>query len=75
MKRSPPPPSRSTRKLRVYPKGVNGGAVALGHLIGATGARMLTTPLYAMQAGGVRRGLANLCIGGGEALAIVLEQV
>lgn len=53
---------------------VNGGAVALGHPIGATGARMLTTLLHAMEAGGVRRGLASLCIGGGEALAIVVER-
>jgi acetyl-CoA C-acetyltransferase len=53
---------------------VNGGAVALGHPIGATGARILTTLLYAMEARGARRGLASLCIGGGEALAMVLER-
>ncbi len=53
---------------------VNGGAVALGHPIGATGARILTTLLYAMEARGARRGLAGLCIGGGEALAIILER-
>jgi acetyl-CoA C-acetyltransferase len=53
---------------------VNGGAVALGHPIGATGARILTTLLYAMEDRGARRGLASLCIGGGEALAIVLER-
>jgi acetyl-CoA C-acetyltransferase len=53
---------------------VNGGAVALGHPIGATGARILTTLLYAMEARGDRRGLASLCIGGGEALAMVLER-
>ena len=53
---------------------VNGGAVALGHPIGATGARILTTLLYAMVARGARRGLASLCIGGGEALAIVVER-
>jgi acetyl-CoA C-acetyltransferase len=53
---------------------VNGGAVALGHPIGATGARILTTLLYAMEARGVRRGLASLCIGGGEALAMVVER-
>ncbi len=53
---------------------VNGGAVALGHPIGATGARILTTLLYAMEARGARRGLASLCIGGGEALAIVIEK-
>jgi len=54
---------------------VNGGAVALGHPIGATGARILTTLLYAMEARGARRGLASLCIGGGEALAMVVERV
>lgn len=53
---------------------VNGGAVALGHPIGATGARILTTLLYAMEARGARRGLASLCIGGGEALAMVVER-
>ncbi|MBI3808994.1 MAG: thiolase family protein [Nitrospirae bacterium] len=54
---------------------VNGGAVALGHPIGATGARILTTLLYAMEARGARRGLASLCIGGGEALAMVVERI
>src|SRR5256712_12936236 len=49
---------------------VNGGAVALGHPIGATGARILTTLLYAMEARGARRGVARLCIGGGEAVAV-----
>ncbi len=53
---------------------VNGGGVALGHPIGATGARILTTLLYAMEARGARRGLASLCIGGGEALAVVVER-
>lgn len=54
---------------------VNGGAVALGHPIGATGARILTTLLHAMAARRVRRGLASLCIGGGEALAIIVERL
>jgi len=54
---------------------VNGGAIALGHPIGATGARIITTLLYAMEARGVRRGLASLCIGGGEALAIIFERI
>jgi acetyl-CoA C-acetyltransferase len=54
---------------------VNGGAVALGHPIGATGARILTTLLHAMAARGARRGLASLCIGGGEALAIIVERM
>ena len=53
---------------------VNGGAVALGHPIGATGARILTTLLYAMEARDARRGLASLCIGGGEALALIVER-
>jgi acetyl-CoA C-acetyltransferase len=53
---------------------VRGGAVALGHPIGATGARMLTTLLYAMKDRGANRGLASLCIGGGEALAVVVER-
>ncbi|UVT21620.1 MAG: thiolase family protein [Nitrospira sp.] len=53
---------------------VNGGAVALGHPIGATGARILTTLVHAMAARGARRGLAALCIGGGEALAMIVER-
>jgi acetyl-CoA C-acetyltransferase len=53
---------------------VMGGAVALGHPIGASGARILTTLLYAMQRRGDKRGLATLCIGGGEALAVVVER-
>ncbi len=64
------------RELELDPKrvNVNGGAVALGHPIGATGARILTTLIYAMESRGARRGLASLCIGGGEALAIVVER-
>jgi acetyl-CoA C-acetyltransferase len=52
---------------------VNGGACALGHPIGATGARILTTLLYALRAHGKKRGVASLCIGGGEATAIAIE--
>jgi acetyl-CoA C-acetyltransferase len=52
---------------------VRGGAVALGHPIGASGARILTTLLHAMKGAGAKRGLASLCIGGGEALALVVE--
>ena len=65
------------RELGLDPKrvNVNGGAVALGHPIGATGARILTTLLYALEAKGARRGLASLCIGGGEAIAMVVERV
>ena len=54
---------------------VNGGAVALGHPIGASGARVLVTLLYAMQKRGARRGLASLCLGGGNAVAMVVERV
>ncbi len=53
---------------------VRGGAVALGHPIGASGARILTTLLYAMKDLGKKRGLATLCIGGGEAVAVVVER-
>lgn len=64
------------RELGLDAKKVNlhGGAVALGHPIGATGARILTTLLYAMDARDARRGLAALCIGGGEALALLVER-
>jgi acetyl-CoA C-acetyltransferase len=54
---------------------VRGGAVALGHPIGATGARLLTTLLYSMKEKQERLGLATLCIGGGEALAVLVERV
>ena len=52
---------------------VNGGAVALGHPIGASGARLLVTLLHALQARGGKRGVATLCIGGGEATAVAVE--
>jgi acetyl-CoA C-acetyltransferase len=52
---------------------VNGGACALGHPIGATGARILTTLIHALHARGKRRGIASLCIGGGEATALAVE--
>jgi acetyl-CoA C-acetyltransferase len=54
---------------------VRGGAVALGHPIGASGARILTTLVYALRDRGAKRGLATLCIGGGEAVAVVVESV
>ena len=54
---------------------VNGGACALGHPIGATGARILTTLIYALQSRGLKRGIASLCIGGGEATAIAIEML
>jgi acetyl-CoA C-acetyltransferase len=53
---------------------VNGGAVALGHPIGASGARILTTLVYAMAARGAKHGCASLCIGGGEAVALIVER-
>ena len=54
---------------------VHGGAVALGHPIGASGARLLVTLLHALKARGGRRGVASLCIGGGEATAVAVELV
>ena len=54
---------------------VNGGAVALGHPIGASGARVLTTLVYALQHRGGRYGLASLCLGGGNAVAMIVERV
>ncbi|MBC9209102.1 acetyl-CoA C-acetyltransferase [Roseomonas aerophila] len=53
---------------------VNGGAIALGHPIGASGARVLTTLLYEMQRRGAKKGLATLCIGGGMGVALCLER-
>jgi len=53
---------------------VNGGAIALGHPIGASGARVLTTLLYAMKERGAKKGLATLCLGGGDAVALSVER-
>jgi acetyl-CoA C-acetyltransferase len=65
-----------TRELGLDPAKVNvhGGAVALGHPIGASGARILTTLLYAMRRRGVRRGVAALCLGGGNGVAVAVER-
>src|SRR5262249_51622094 len=52
----------------------NGGAIALGHPIGASGARVLVTLLSALEQCGLRRGLASLCLGGGNAVAMVVER-
>jgi acetyl-CoA C-acetyltransferase len=52
---------------------VNGGAIALGHPVGCSGARVLVTLIYAMKARGLKRGLAALCLGGGEAVALAVE--
>ena len=54
---------------------VNGGACALGHPIGASGARILVTLLHALEAQNLKRGVAALCIGGGEATAIAVERL
>jgi acetyl-CoA C-acetyltransferase len=54
---------------------VNGGGVALGHPIGASGARVLVTLLYALKDRGLKRGVASLCLGGGEAVAMAVEMV
>jgi acetyl-CoA C-acetyltransferase len=53
---------------------VNGGAIALGHPIGASGARVLTTLLYELQRRGKNKGLATLCIGGGMGIAVCVER-
>ncbi len=64
------------RGLELDPERVNvhGGAVALGHPVGASGAKILTTLLYAMEDRGERYGIASLCIGGGEAVAMLVER-
>jgi acetyl-CoA C-acetyltransferase len=64
------------RELKLDPArvNVNGGAIALGHPIGASGARILVTLLHALAARGARRGLAGLCIGGGQGVAMIVER-
>ena len=66
----------AVRELGIAPErlNVNGGAVAIGHPIGASGARILTTLLYAMKARDAKRGLACLCLGGGEAAGLIVER-
>jgi acetyl-CoA C-acetyltransferase len=66
-----------TRRLKLNPEkvNVNGGAVALGHPIGASGARILTTLLYELQRRNLKRGVAALCLGGGNAVALAVELV
>jgi acetyl-CoA C-acetyltransferase len=65
-----------TRELRLDPAkvNVNGGAVAIGHPIGASGARVLVTLLYELQRRGLKRGIAALCLGGGNAVALAIER-
>ena len=64
------------RELGIDPAkvNVNGGAVALGHAIGSSGSRILTTLLYAMKARNARRGIATLCLGGGNGVALAVER-
>jgi len=54
---------------------INGGACALGHPIGASGARIMVTLIHALKARGLKKGLATLCIGGGEGTAVALELI
>jgi acetyl-CoA C-acetyltransferase len=54
---------------------VNGGAIALGHPLGATGARLLTSLVHALKARDLQRGIAALCLGGGEAVALAVERL
>ncbi len=65
------------RDLGIAPEkvNVNGGAVALGHAIGSSGARVLTTLLYALAQRGLRRGIASLCLGGGNGVALAVERI
>jgi acetyl-CoA C-acetyltransferase len=65
------------RELALDPARVNvqGGAVALGHAIGSSGTRVLTTLLYALRRTGGRRGIATLCLGGGNGVALAIERI
>jgi acetyl-CoA C-acetyltransferase len=64
------------RELGIDPTrvNVNGGAVALGHAIGSSGSRVLTTLLYALKRQGLKRGIAALCLGGGNGVALAIER-
>lgn len=69
--------SVATMRVLAVPEGkfnVNGGAVALGHPIGCSGARVLTTLIYAMRAREAKKGIATLCLGGGNAVAMLVEK-
>jgi acetyl-CoA C-acetyltransferase len=70
-------PMAAIRDLGLDPATVNvyGGACALGHPIGASGARIIVTLLNAMERQGAKRGIASLCIGGGEATAVAVERL
>jgi acetyl-CoA C-acetyltransferase len=67
--------AKGTLGIPVEKMNVHGGAIALGHPIGASGARVLTTLLHAMKRHGKKYGLATLCIGGGEASALIVEAI
>ena len=69
-------PSPCCSELGIDPAkvNVNGGAVALGHPIGASGARILTTLLYALKHRNLKRGIATLCLGGGNGVALAVER-
>jgi acetyl-CoA C-acetyltransferase len=64
------------RRLQLDPEKVNvaGGAIALGHPIGASGTRILVTLLSLLKQRGLRRGVASLCLGGGNAVAMIVER-
>jgi acetyl-CoA C-acetyltransferase len=65
-----------TRELSLDPDrvNVNGGAVALGHAVGQSGSRLLTTMLYELKRRNARRGIVSLCLGGGNAVAMAVER-
>jgi acetyl-CoA C-acetyltransferase len=65
------------RELGLDPARVNiqGGAVALGHAIGSSGGRVLTTLIYALRRTGKKRGIATLCLGGGNGVALAIEVI
>ncbi len=66
--------AQKTLEIPAERTNVHGGAIAIGHPIGASGARILTTLVHALQTHNLRRGLATLCIGGGEAVSLIIEK-
>lgn len=66
--------AQKTLEIPMEKININGGAIAIGHPIGASGARILTTLVHSLQANNFRRGLATLCIGGGEAVSLIIEK-
>lgn len=67
-------PSARALEIPIEKLNVHGGAIALGHPFGMTGARLVTTLLYALEARGQKTGLATLCVGGGQGMALILER-